>query len=78
MLERLRRRPSRQIEAAAEAIVPAPTPVKESRTLGGSGCLRFSFVYEHADELGAYRLGTGPRARLRFDFDEPTSNLLLG
>lgn len=26
-----------------------------------------SFVYEHADELGARRLGSGPRARLRFD-----------
>jgi hypothetical protein len=28
------------------------------------------FVYEHAEELGAYRLGSGPRARLRFDLDE--------
>lgn len=31
------------------------------------------YVYEHADELGARRLGTGPRARLRFslaDVDE--------
>jgi hypothetical protein len=26
-----------------------------------------SFVYEHADELGARRLGSGPKARLRFD-----------
>jgi hypothetical protein len=25
------------------------------------------FVYEHADELGAIRLGKGQRARLRFD-----------
>jgi hypothetical protein len=32
--------------------------------------VRRSFVYEHADELGAYRLGSGPRARLRFDFAE--------
>jgi hypothetical protein len=28
------------------------------------------FVYAHADELGAVRLGTGPRARLRFDLAE--------
>jgi hypothetical protein len=28
-----------------------------------------SFVYEHADELGARRLGNGPRARLRFDVE---------
>ena len=26
-----------------------------------------SWVYEHADELGAFRYGTGPRARLGFD-----------
>jgi hypothetical protein len=40
------------------------------------------WVYDHADELGATRLGQGPRARLRFDAEavaqalagqEPTS-----
>ncbi|HEX5374631.1 MAG TPA: hypothetical protein VFW48_00570 [Solirubrobacterales bacterium] len=25
------------------------------------------YVYEHADDLGAVRLGDGPKARLRFD-----------
>jgi hypothetical protein len=29
-----------------------------------------SYVYEHAAELGAMRLGSGPKARLRFDLDE--------
>jgi hypothetical protein len=29
-----------------------------------------SYVYEHAAELGAIRLGSGPRARLRFDASE--------
>jgi hypothetical protein len=28
-----------------------------------------SFVYEHSAELGALRLGSGPRAPLRFDVD---------
>ena len=28
------------------------------------------WVYEHADELGARRLGSGPRARLRFSLAE--------
>jgi hypothetical protein len=37
MLERLRRRANRQVEAGAEAIVPTPTPVKENCSLGGSG-----------------------------------------
>src|SRR5690242_13253040 len=29
-----------------------------------------SYVYEHADELGARRLGTGPKARLRFALED--------
>jgi hypothetical protein len=28
------------------------------------------WVYEHADELGAVRLGSGPKARLRFDLED--------
>jgi hypothetical protein len=28
------------------------------------------YVYAHAEELGAIRLGGGPRARLRFDLEE--------
>ncbi len=31
------------------------------------------FVYEHADALGAVRLGDGPRARLRFDVERATA-----
>jgi hypothetical protein len=27
------------------------------------------WVYEHADELGVFKLGAGPRPRLRFDLD---------
>ena len=34
-----------------------------------------AFVYEHAAELGAYRLGSGPRARLRFDLVEVRQRL---
>jgi hypothetical protein len=33
------------------------------------------FVYAHADELGARRLGSGPRARLRFDLTEVETRL---
>src|SRR2546422_616448 len=33
------------------------------------------FVYEHADDLGAYRLGHGPKARLRFSVDEALAGL---
>jgi hypothetical protein len=34
-----------------------------------------TWVYEHADELGAIRLGDGPRARLRFDPERVTQAL---
>jgi hypothetical protein len=34
-----------------------------------------SWVYAHADELGARRLGSGPKARLRFSLIEVDSRL---
>ena len=34
-----------------------------------------AYVYEHAAELGAFRLGSGPKARLRFDLAEVRSRL---
>jgi hypothetical protein len=33
------------------------------------GCSR-CWVYENADKLGARRLGSGPKARLRFSLDD--------
>ncbi len=33
------------------------------------------WVYDHAEELGASRLGSGPRPRLRFDPDEVAERL---
>lgn len=33
------------------------------------------YVYEHAAELGAVRLGGGPRARLRFDLETVAERL---
>jgi hypothetical protein len=38
--------------------------------------LNRAWVYEHADELGAIRLGDGPKARLRFDLH--TAKTALG
>ena len=34
-----------------------------------------SWVYEHARELGAIRIGSGPRARLRFDLERALASL---
>lgn len=42
------------------------TPVELAHMLG----VERSFVYEHADELGVRRLGTGPKAPLRFRLDD--------
>ena len=36
-----------------------------------------AWVYEHADELGARRLGKGPKARLRFSLLEVDSRLTV-
>jgi hypothetical protein len=46
-----------------------PTALEEMLTAAGVAALLnvdVGFVYEHAAELNAYRLGSGPRARLRF------------
>lgn len=37
-----------------------------------------AYVYEHAERLGAIRLGRGPRARLRFDPIDVMSQLRFG
>jgi hypothetical protein len=42
------------------------TPKQLSAKLGVSR----GYVYEHSAELGAMRLGAGPRARLRFDLED--------
>jgi hypothetical protein len=34
-----------------------------------------AWIYEHADELGAIRTGTGPKARIRFDLHTATQAL---
>ena len=71
-----------EIRALAEAVVdvleerglllscaPAPgivlTVAEVAQLLGR----RRAWVYEHAGELGAFRFGTGPKARLGFDRD---------
>jgi hypothetical protein len=39
----------------------------DAATLAGELGVERSWIYEHARELHAIRLGSGPRARLRFD-----------
>lgn len=55
-------------EAEGNAANPTQSLVDASVLAGFLGVSR-AYVYEHSDELGAVRLGAGPRARLRFNPD---------
>ena len=66
----------RVVEMLGERAVPSQlvSAAELSRRLG----LSRSTVYEKADQLGAIRIGTGPRARLRFDPDLVAKSLGVG
>ena len=61
------------VEAIAVRVVEllgdraTPTRLVTAEELGRRLGMSRSTVYERADELGAIRIGSGPRARLRFD-----------
>ncbi len=64
------------IEAVAARVVellhedhalPEPHRLVDAATLGRLLGVSRASVYEHAQELGAIRIGDGPRGRLRFD-----------
>jgi hypothetical protein len=60
----------------ADLCGPRPAAVLvDAATLAAELGVSRRFVYEHASELGARRLGTGNRARLRFDTDEAKAAL---
>ena len=45
----------------------SPFALVDARELAEQLGVKASFVYDHAAELGAIRLGSGRKARLRFD-----------
>jgi hypothetical protein len=47
-----------------------PEPLVDVSTLAMYLGVSAGYVYEHADRLGARRLGSGPKARLRFSIAE--------
>lgn len=55
--------------------VAAGSPLVDAEALAHFLNVERSYVYEHANELGAVRLGDGPRARLRFDVAEAKRRL---
>jgi len=69
--------PAEAVDAIARRVVELlrEEPALTTRTLVDAGTMATildvdrSWVYENATRLGAYRLGTGKRPRLRFDID---------
>ena len=68
------------VEAIVEAIVRKVVEIVDARSttfglvdareLAEELGVSIDYVYAHATELGAMRLGSGPKARIRFDLDE--------
>ena len=51
-----------------DATAPPPAPqTVDATTLAAHLRVTRGFIYEHAQQLGGIRLGSGPRPRLRFD-----------
>jgi hypothetical protein len=66
--------PTSGVNSELLAVRPAQGLVDAAAVADFLGVER-SWVYEHADELGARRLGSGPRARLRFSIAEVDERL---
>lgn len=76
------------VEAIAAAVAPKVAELLHTRptTFGLVGAreladqlgVSLAYVYAHAGELGAMRLGHGPKARIRFDLDRARQALEAG
>jgi hypothetical protein len=55
-----------------------PVGLVDAREVARALGVKTSWVYAHKDELGAVTLGTGPRARLRFDLERATQLVRRG
>ncbi|MDO8187233.1 hypothetical protein Q5424_09275 [Conexibacter sp. JD483] len=60
----------------AELVAPRPpAPLLTAEQVAAMLQVRAEWVYEHAAELGALRLGGGARGRLRFDAEQVRERL---
>jgi hypothetical protein len=64
----------RVAELLRDGTPAGPVRFVDAATLATALGVDRTWVYEHADELGALRLG-GPRGRLRFDMDNVQARL---
>jgi hypothetical protein len=64
------RRLAQFIARELEALRDAQTPLLSAAEVARRYRLSRGWVYKHANELGGQRMGTGPKARLRFRVTE--------
>lgn len=57
----------------AELVGSRPTRLVDVAELAAELRVSTTYVYRNAERLGAQRLGTGPKARLRFDLERARS-----
>ena len=57
---------------------PATFGLVDARQLAHKLAVSLDYVYAHAAELGGMRLGSGPKARIRFDLDHARQALEAG
>jgi hypothetical protein len=74
-IEMLARRIAEILAVAGPPSSPVRPQLISAEEVAGWWGVGRRWVYDHADELGARRLGAGPRPRLRFDPDEVAERL---
>jgi hypothetical protein len=62
-------------QVADRLVVPQHPRLVDTATLAEVLGVSPGFVRAHADQLGAVRIGNGPKARLRFDIDQARAAL---
>jgi hypothetical protein len=77
-IEQIATRVTQLLRHQQQAAQPSPTATPTwvtAKELAAHLKLNPAWIYEHADELGAIRTGTGPKARIRFDLHTATQTL---
>lgn len=59
----------RVIELQSERVAPSEPALVDATALAHGIGMSRAYVYEHAHELGAVKVGDGKKPRLRFDLD---------
>jgi hypothetical protein len=66
-IEAIAERAAHRVVQLLERPIPGAHQLLDPKELARALNVSLDYVYEHAADLGAMRLGDGPKARLRFD-----------